>query len=153
MTTYPPKEETLRRPWRAAVGAAVLAALAVFFVVGVPSAGTIGQVILIVLAGLAVVAAVRMARSGVYVTEDGITVRDTLRTRHLGWREIRDISPASDDQRFRTLGIVTADGTRIRCRALSTAMLEDPSSHPFQVMHQRLSRQLERARAAGRSSY
>ncbi|HKE64054.1 MAG TPA: PH domain-containing protein [Micromonosporaceae bacterium] len=152
MTTYPPKVETLRRPWRAAIGAAGLAAVAVFFVAGIPSAAPVGQMILIVLAGLAVVAAVRMARSGVYVTEDGITVRDTLRTRQLGWRQIQEISAASDDQRFRTLGIVTTDGRRVRCYALSTAFLEDPASQRFQVMHERLSRQLRHARAAGRAS-
>jgi Bacterial PH domain len=149
--TVSPDAETIRRPARAAGGAAVLLALAVFFAVGVVfGGGGVGPVVLAVLAVLAIVGAYRMAVSGVYVNADGITLRDALRTRHIPWWEVRGISPATDDAAFRTLGILTSDGGRVRCAALTSNRFEDVDGQRFQLMHERLERQLERARAEGR---
>jgi hypothetical protein len=125
-------------------------ALAGFFAYGAIQTGGGEAAVLTILAAVAVAGAVRMARSGVYVTQDGITVRDLVRTRHLRWHDICDISAASDDSTFRTLGIVMRDGTRVRCFALSPMRFEDLSGHRFQLLHERLARQVERARADGR---
>jgi hypothetical protein len=150
-TTYGPGPETLRRPGRAAGGAAAFLLLAAFFAFGTTTAGgVVGGAALVVLSALSVIGAVRMARSGVYVTRDGITVRDALRTRRLPWRDIREISAATADPAFRMLGIVMSDGTRVRCTALATMLFEDATNYRFQLMQERLEQQLARARSDGR---
>jgi len=149
-STYGIEPEVIRRPGRAAAGALVLLAVAVFFGYGAVQTGGGAAVVLILLCTVAVAAAVRMARSGVHVDADGITVRDLIRTRHLPWHDICDISAAADDAQFRTIGIMMRDGSRVRCFALSPMRLEDVAGHRFQLLHERLARQVERARADGR---
>ncbi len=76
-------------------------------------------------AGLAVAGAalagfaVRIIRSGVVVDDEGLTVRNWLRTRRLAWSEIAGFSPAWDDKQHRRIGIALTGGGRVSCPALT----------------------------------
>jgi hypothetical protein len=120
--------DVIRRPVRSAVGAGLLGIVTLFALGGVVSAHSVSGVIVWgLLLVLAASAAVRMARSGIVVDQNGLMVRDTVRTRRIEWGQVQYISPATDDPAFRAVGVVTQDG-RVRCYALSALRFErDPS--------------------------
>jgi len=109
--------ELIRRPVRAAAGAAVLAAVGVVALIGIGSVQSLGgRIFFGLVVVLDVVLVVRTARSGVVVGPDGLVVRHTLRTRRIGWDEVEYISPPEQDP-HRAVGVVTREG-RVTCFAL-----------------------------------
>jgi PH (Pleckstrin Homology) domain-containing protein len=95
---------------------AALYGLCVFAVVSSPTTG--GKVALGVLALIGVALMIRIIRAGVVVTEDGLVVRNWLRTHAVEWSRVDSFSPARDDLRHHTLGLVLADGRRLPCPAV-----------------------------------
>lgn len=75
-------------------------------------------------AGLAVGAAfvwlaIRLIRAAVVIRDDGLLVRNYLRSHWLGWDDIAAILPPSDGPFSRAVRIERADGQTINCRSLA----------------------------------
>jgi len=144
--------EIVRRPGRAAAGAALLAVIGVVGFAGIASVHSVaGRVFFGLVVVLDAVAVVRMARSGVVVGPSGLVVRDTLRTRHIAWDDVEYISPPSDDPAFRAVGVVTRHG-RIRCSALGALRFESAQAPRVRRPYARLSSHFETARKARHSA-
>jgi hypothetical protein len=149
--TTPKATVTIRRPLRAGTGAVLFGVLDLFLAGAVVVAhGLLGKLFWGALLILAVVTTIRMARSAVVVTPDGLTLRDTLRTHRLSWSQVQYISPASDDPAFRAIGVVTRDGRQLRCAALMALRFERSSDPRLQKLYERLNGHLQLARAEGR---
>lgn len=144
--------EVIRRPGRRALGTLSLGVVDGFLLVGLLSTHRAADFVVgVALLSVAIYVTAGMWRSGVAVTREGLTVRNTLRTRHVPWSRIVFISPASDDPAFRAVGIATVGGERVRCHALG-AMRWEGASHPrIQKLYERLNDHLEAARADGRT--
>jgi len=84
---------TFRNQQRFVLLVVVTAAFAIFFGYGAYTDPGEWAVIAVIEAAL-VVAFVRALRAGVQVTDDGLVIRDLLRTRTLAWSQIANFSPA-----------------------------------------------------------
>lgn len=67
---------------------------------------------------LTVIAVVRTWRAGVLVTDERIVIRNLLSSRSAPWSRVAAFSPAWDDPRHHSVGVLTLDGRRISCDAL-----------------------------------
>ncbi len=150
--------EIIRRPVKVVTGAVVLGLLDVFLVAALAVVNTLsGGIFFGLLLVLAVVATVRMARSGVVVDPSGLTVRGTFRTHRIPWDQVLYIAPATDDMAHSAISVMTRDGTRVRCHGLAAMRIDlvrwGPSFRdgpPFRQLYARLNQHLEIARADGR---
>ena len=106
------------KPRTVAGVAAILAIYGVCLFSVIRQSSSDGVIGLVVLGVAAAVALVRIIRGGVLVTEDGIVIRNWVRSYPLPWSRISAFSPASDDKRNYTVGVLTTDGRRVSCSAL-----------------------------------
>jgi hypothetical protein len=82
---------------------------------------------------------------GIWVDNDGLTMRQIFWTRRIRWTDVDRISPAGEDwQKY--VGVVLKDGRRIRCAALGAGRIErasrlDPYVQQLQALKEEASRQ------------
>lgn len=140
----------LRRPLRAALSA-TLFGLADLVLVELLI--TTGQLIgtLFVAAALAVMlyGTVGAALARIEVDQDGVVVRNGWRVRRIPWPDVMFISPATDDPAFRTVGVATRNGPRVRCSAVGAMRWESRESPVQRRMYAQLHQRLLTARAYG----
>ena len=96
----------------------LLVGVCVFAVVQSPTRDR--KIALGVIAVLAAVVLVRIGRSGVVVTEDGLVIRNWWRSHTVPWRQIVGFSSADEDHQHRTVGLNLVGDRRLSCPALQT---------------------------------
>lgn len=142
----------LRRPWRAAFGAALLGVVDALLLALLWSATSLGgdaffgAALTVMLYGT-----VGTALARVEVDRDGIVVRNGWRVRRLPWRQIAFISPATDDRAHRSVGVAMLGGPRVRCFAVGSMRWETVHSPVQRRVYETLHAQLVAARADGRA--
>lgn len=141
----------IRRPERAAAGAAGLGFVGVVALIGVGSVQSVGgRIFFGLVVVLDAVLVIRTARSGVVVGPDGLVVRHTLRTRQIRWDEVEYISTPEQDA-HRAVGLVTRGG-RVTCYALGAFRWETAWAPEVRRPYERLSRYFAAVRAEPRSA-
>jgi hypothetical protein len=142
----------LRRPWRAALGTALLGVVDVLLLLLCISAGSLGGTLLFA-AALAVMlyGTVGTALARVEIDSDGLVVRNGWRVRRISWRQVLFISPATDDPAFRTVGVAVVGGPRVRCFAVGSMRWENAHSAVQRRAYEQLQAHLLAARADGRA--
>lgn len=140
----------LRRPLRAALSVALLGVVDLVLAGLLVRAGSLGGA-LFPAAALAVMlyGTVGAALARIEVGPDGVVVRNGWRVRRIPWADVVFISPATDDPAFRTVGVATRNGPRVRCFAIGAMRWESTQSPVQQRMYEQLHDRLTAARAAG----
>jgi hypothetical protein len=140
----------LRRPLRAALSAALLGLSDLVLTGLLINAGSLtGALFLAAALAVMVYGTVGAARARIEVDHDGVVVRNGWRVRRIPWTDVVFISPATDDPAFRTVGVATRNGPRIRCFAVGAMRWESTESPVQRRMYQQLHQRLVAARAAG----
>jgi len=140
----------LRRPWRAALSVALLGVVDLLLAGLLVRAGSLGSALFLA-AALAVMlyGTVGAALARIEVDHDGVVVRNGWRVRRISWPDVVFISPATDDPAFRTIGVATRNGPRVRCFAVGAMRWESTQSVVQRRMYEQLHERLVAARAAG----
>jgi hypothetical protein len=142
----------LRRPARAAAAAVGLVLVDVLLIGLLAAAhGVAGRLFFGVALAVMLYGTVGTALARIEVDGDGIVVRNGWRVRRIPWRQVAYISPAADDSAFKSVGVATVGGPRVRCYAIGATRRESAHS-PFQrKMYEQLHALLLIARADGRA--
>lgn len=145
-----PVTEVINSPVRNIVGSAILSLVVLFGAAGTVIADSLfGKAFYLLVTVAGGTAVVRAARAAVVVRQDGLVIRDTVRTRRVPWSDVHDIWSAAEDPAFRAVSVVTTTG-HIRCSALGAFRRESPYSPRLRRLYERLHRHLGAARADGR---
>jgi hypothetical protein len=142
----------LRRPGRVAaaiIPLVIVDVLLIFLLLsagGLPGALFFGVALVVMVYGT-----VGTARARVDIGADGVVIRNGWRVRRIPWREVAFISPATDDPAFKSVGVATVGGPRVRCFAVGSLRWENAHSPVQHQMYEALNAHLLAARAAGRA--
>jgi hypothetical protein len=134
------------RNWgRTITGLAGTLVIAGFFSIGWTTDPTQDTVIgVTIIEVLALIALVRTWRAGAVVTADRVVIRNLIRSYSIPWSDVTAFSPAWDDPRHHTVGVETASGRRVSCKALRSmggwGVLSAPQHHENAAVNRAASR-------------